>query len=116
TLNLRNTNTFTGGVQVWGGTLDVDADDRLGAAANNVSLLGGTFQVSVPTATLTTGRSFTLGTTGPLNLASTPINVFAVTSGTTGLDLTINSVLSGPGGFAKTGAQKLILSGFNPNT
>ena len=57
--DLANTNAFTGGVQVWGGTLDVDADDRLGAAANNVSLLGGTFQVSVPTGTVTTARSFT---------------------------------------------------------
>ena len=54
TLALAGANTFTGGVTVTTGTLEVGADNSLGTAANAVTLNGGTLQ---STGTFTSARA-----------------------------------------------------------
>ena len=56
--SLSGVNTFTGGVTVTTGTLSVGADNDLGAAANAVTLNGGTLAT---TATFASARNVTLG-------------------------------------------------------
>ena len=59
TLVLSNaSNSYTGGNTITAGTLSVGADADLGAAANTVTLNGGTL---VTTGTFASGRAVTLG-------------------------------------------------------
>lgn len=60
-LSLSGTNTFTGAVNVNGGTLVIAADNNLGNGANTLTLASGTLSTS---ATFTSARAVTLGAGG----------------------------------------------------
>lgn len=90
------TNTFTGGVTVGAGTLQIASDLNLGDATNSITLSGGTLKT---TATIGLGAQRNLtGTSGTLDIAA-------------GTTLTTNATvnLSGTVTLAKTGG--LILAG-----
>ena len=98
TLALGGENTYTGGNTVnAGGTLQVGKDAALGAAANGVTLNGGTLQ---------TTDSFV--TTRPVDLAGD--SSISTADGTT---LTASGQFSGTGRLAKRGAGTLVLTGDN---
>ncbi|WP_181172814.1 autotransporter-associated beta strand repeat-containing protein [Mesorhizobium sp. B2-1-5] len=97
TLVLAGTNSYTGGTAVKGGTLQVSADANLGAAAGGLSLDDG--------ATLKTTAAFTSARDVTLNAGSGTVQTDA--------DLILSGAISGAGGFNKTGAGALILTGSN---
>ncbi|UPG89524.1 autotransporter domain-containing protein [Luteibacter aegosomaticola] len=96
TLVLSGQNTFTGGVVVNGGTLQVGDDSNLGDASNSVTLAGGTLHA---TNSVLTQRDFKLGEG----------------DGTLDVDFgyTIGGTVSGTGALRKTGTGSLTLSGDN---
>jgi fibronectin-binding autotransporter adhesin len=106
TLTLGGTNTFTGGVSITGGTLQIGSDARLGAAANNVSVDGGTLAT---TASLATSRTFSVGASGGA-LAPAAASTLTLNSalGSGGNDLT----MSGGGTLALAAASLRTASTF----
>src|SRR5206468_3521588 len=103
TLHLTNANTFTGGVTVTTG----------GILIQNNSALG--------TGTLTADAIFSTVTLGPEGSARTIANNVFITTPTTlyissSLDLSINGVVSGPGGITKNGPSTLFLNKFSTFT
>ena len=95
TLTLNTTNTFTGGVELWGGQLTITGDDRLGNSANPLTLEGGTLFAN---GGLTTNRSIILGATPvPIIFGSSFVSLpNSITASGTGAVL--NGVISGSGG------------------
>ena len=93
TLTLTGANTYKAGTTVSEGTLSIGNDNNIGTGTNTMA--GGTLQL--------TGATYSKGWT--LGVGSNAIE----TAGNT----TLNGVLSGTGGFAKTGAGTLTLSGNN---
>jgi autotransporter-associated beta strand protein len=63
TLTLGGTNTYAGGTTIRGGTLAIAADNRLGAAAGDITLNGGGL-LTLASFTLQSGRSVNLGPAG----------------------------------------------------
>ena len=102
TLVLSGANTFSGGITVAAGTLSVSIDGNLGAAANGVTLNGGTLQ---STGTFTAGatRVFTTGASG---------GTIDVSTGQT-LTLGAAGQLTGSGDLTKTSAGTLALATTN---
>ncbi len=95
TLTLNTANTFTGGVEVWGGQLTVTGDDRLGNSANPLTLEGGTLFAN---GGLTSNRSIILGAT-PLPIISGSSFVSLPNSITaSGTGAVLNGIISGSGG------------------
>jgi fibronectin-binding autotransporter adhesin len=93
TTALTGSNTFLGNVIVSSGTLQINSDSALGAAANSVTL-SGTLQI---TTTLSSTRKVSLGTA----------------TFDTGIEtLTLNGVISG-NSFTKIGSGTLALTGAN---
>jgi autotransporter-associated beta strand protein len=130
-LALHGTNTFTGGVTVFNGTLQIPADVCLGSASGTITLSGGTFQAM---GDITTSRPFEIannstldanthtliltgtvsggsgGSGGTLDCAGNPsLSAVHVASGT----FTITGTLAGSQTLTQTGAGILILSGTN---
>lgn len=104
-LILTGNNLFTGGVEVWNGTLNINNDNALGATTNSVLLKNGaTFQAG---ADLTTSRLFFVDGTGG-GTFDTYGSVFTPT-GVIGGDgpLTIEDTSAG------TGAGQLVLNTAN---
>lgn len=87
------------------GTLEVDADDRLGAASNAVELSGGVLRA---TGSFTTARTITLGDDD-----GEGAGMFDVTADNT---LTITSRVSGRAGLVKSGTGTLVLGAANTYT
>ncbi len=101
------TSTFTGGVEVRGGTLAFSNDLQLGNATNSIVIQGGILN---STASVTTSRGITLGATPqPIISGSTVqllVNGINTAASTT---LTLNGTIDGAGGFNKSGTGTLIL-------
>ena len=100
TLILGGANSFTGGVTVMGGTLQVSADDNLGAASGGVTFNGGGLAV---TSSFTSARSLDFTGLGGIDTAA-------------GVTLDLTGVLSGPGDWTKSGAGELELTGVSSNS
>jgi outer membrane autotransporter protein len=96
TLTLSGANTYDGGTTISGGTLSVSSDVNLGAPSGVLTLNGGILQT---TADFASARNVSLAAGG----------------GTlqTDANLTLTGTMTGPGGFGKTGAGMLTLSGSN---
>ena len=94
TLALGGANTYTGGTRVQGGTLQVSADDNLGAAAGAVTLANGALE---NTASFTSARRVTVENAGEIN-----------TDG--GTTLTLAGALEGRGALLKSGAGTLAVA------
>jgi|GEM_PF-3798607 len=101
-LTISNANTFTGGVNILGGTIEVSAVANTGVA----SPLGSSGTITMDTGTL----RFT-GTTGSTNR---PVNLtFGGGTFDTAGTLTLAGSVTGAGTLAKTGAGTVVLSGAN---
>ncbi|MCO5962587.1 autotransporter outer membrane beta-barrel domain-containing protein, partial [Sinorhizobium meliloti] len=87
-------NSYTGGTEINGGTLQVSADANLGDSAGGLTFNGGTLRT---TASFSTGRSIELAGQGTI-----------LTD--TGTTLTLKGALSGSGKFVKSGGGTAILS------
>lgn len=109
TLSLSGANTFSTssatGIDVQGGVLRVSGDSSLGAAANDLTLNGGTLQPAA-SFTLGAGRTIALGASG---------GTIDLGSGIT-LALATGGQLTGSGSLTKTGDGILALSGNNTLT
>ena len=101
TLVLAGANTYGGGTRVDAGTLQIDADQRLGAPGAGLELNGGGLRT---TASFTTERDTSLGT---------PKGRFDTDAGTT---FTHAGAIDGGGGLTKQGAGVMVLSGTNTYT
>jgi autotransporter-associated beta strand protein len=107
-LTLAGTNTLSGKVRVTGGTLSISADSRLGAApasavADQLTLDGGTLEVTAGGQTLSANRGITLGSSGGTldNRASgtsSPLTLAGVISGAGPLVLWSTGNTSATGG------------------
>ena len=99
-LILSGTNIFRGGVMLSGGTLEISADNNLGAASGSLSFAGGTLSFG---AAFNSARAVQL-----LGTAGGAIN-------TNGNDVMMSGVFSGSGsgGLRKVGQGALQLSGTN---
>jgi fibronectin-binding autotransporter adhesin len=102
---LAGTNTFTGKTLINGGKLSIAAETGLGSnpgsfTADQLTLNGGTLVTTATLAIDDTNRGITLGAAG---------GTFEVSTGTTTIAAT--SIIAGSGGFTKTGAGQLTLSG-----
>ena len=103
-LTIQNTNQFTGGVNVKGGTISVaslndDGVDSPLGKTGNILIDGGTLEYTGPSDTWT--RSFNLGTNG-----QDGVSIVSVT-------LTQTGTIGGNGALTKTGNGTLILNGNN---
>lgn len=101
TLILTGNNTQTLGTNVSGGTLQVNADNNLGALSK---------AVAIDNATLKVGQSFSFNPTRNLNVGSTGVAI-----DTNGFDLTIPSTIDmgNPAILNKVGAGTLNITGNN---
>ncbi|NBV79829.1 MAG: hypothetical protein EBR62_08210, partial [Verrucomicrobia bacterium] len=107
-LNLSGANTYTGGTFIAGGSVLINSDASLGAvpatAATNLTLSGGRLLVYPNNVTLAATRNVTLlGDASALNAG-------------TNTTLTVNGVISGPGGLMANGAGTLVLGNANTFT
>jgi autotransporter-associated beta strand protein len=102
-LTVTNTavNTITGGFTVSGGTLRFGGTNGMAGTTNVYTLNGGTLSFGFSGTSFGSGRTFVLNATAG--------NQIEVTGGTT--PITITGVMSGGGGFAKTGAGILAITG-----
>ncbi|CEJ10539.1 Extracellular serine protease precursor [bacterium YEK0313] len=92
---LTATNSYSGGTEIVGGTLQVATDANLGASAGGLSFAGGTLAT---TASFATGRAVALTGAGRFDVA-------------TGTELGLAGAISGAGDLIKAGAGTLRLTG-----
>jgi autotransporter-associated beta strand protein len=98
TLTLTGANTYTGGTTVAGGLINFNAASNFGSGT--IILNGGGLQWAAGTSTDISSRLGAFGSAG-------------ATFDTNGNNVTLASVLSGPGGMTKIGAGALTLTGAN---
>ncbi len=102
-LTLSGANTFTGATNVNAGTL------RLGLA----SALAGATDLSVASGATLDLDSFNQSVGSLSGAGAVSLGSALLSAGTNNLDTTFSGILSGPGGFTKTGSGTLTLSGAN---
>lgn len=112
TLTLASSNSFTGGLRIFGGTVSVDAVGNLGSAASAntdaVIIDGGTLQFTGGTSASSGNRGFRVGSAG---------GIFEIASGvTTTLNGNIRDYNSTVGSLTKTGSGTLVLNGSSSYT
>ena len=97
-LVLSGVNTFSGGILLTGGELQVAADNNLGAATVGIAFDGGTLRFG-----------------GAFNVVSRPLTLRGKGGGidTNGHDIEVSQTIAGAGGIRKAGLGKLSLSGMN---
>jgi fibronectin-binding autotransporter adhesin len=95
TLILSSANTYTGGTTISAGTLNVSADDMLGAAGGALNLGGGTLQF---------GAGFNIG-----GARSVTLNAGGGAFDTNSFNSTLGQAVGGVGGLTKAGAGTLTL-------
>jgi len=98
-LILSASNTYSGGTTLLGGRLAISRDDNLGNGASALTFDGGALRM---TSGFTSARSIAFNGIGEIEI--------------TGSDVTLSGVLSGSGGYIKSGSGTLILSGNNTHT
>ena len=123
TWRLSGVNTFTGGLTLNSGTLQLGDNAALGGAGSVFTINGGT--IDVTTARTTTNNNaqnwngdFTFNGTNTLNLGTGAVAMNATRTVTVNAStLTVGGVISGSGfGLTKAGAGTLTLSGANTFT
>ena len=102
TLVLAGANSYTGGTTVAEGTLSVGQDSNLGAAGADVTLNGGTLQITGTGFANSSTRHWQLGNAGG-----------GIDIAVAGHSFTLGSALVGTGSLTKTGAGTLVLTGAN---
>lgn len=114
---LSGANTFTNGVFLIHGTLQIGSDANLGNVANNIVFNAGSSVGNNSTTTLAVTGTTTLGAGRLINIANTAGDT-AIIDIATGTTTTINGVIFGTasGTFQKTGTGTLILNGANTYT
>ncbi len=126
TLVLTGANSFTGGVTVTGGILDINNATALGAAANTFTIGGGSTPITIDNtsgAAITTSNyamkwnaDFSFGGTNALNLGTGAVTLGSsrvLTVSGTGA-LTVGGIISGSGfSLTKAGNGTLVLNGAN---
>ena len=113
TLTLTGSSSYTGGTTVATGTLSISADGNLGAAPNTISPANVALNAG---ATLAATSSFTLNANRGIALGASGAGLIEVAASST---LTYGGAIansSGNGGFTKTGAGALVLSGTSSYT
>ncbi len=122
-LTLAGSNSYTGGMTLSAGTLNINNAAALGAATGTFTIGAGTTLNSTVSGGITTAANpVTLGTgvtfTGTNNLAFGGVTTVAATStiNTVAGTLTFTGGLNGPGGITKTGAGTLSLGAVSNNT
>jgi autotransporter-associated beta strand protein len=99
TVILTGANTYSGGTFLNGGTLQVSADNNLGAASGGLTFNGGTLRF---------GSSFDLSPSRPIVL-----DAGGGTFNTNGFSSTVTQAIVGAGALTKAGAGTLTLNGIN---
>ena len=102
------TSDFAGTISLNGGTLSINSDAQLGAATNAILFETGTWRIT-GTTPFSTNRTITLV---PSGISGSKLEVLNTDTST---GFTINSAITGPGPFRKTGPGILTLSGANTN-
>jgi autotransporter-associated beta strand protein len=121
TLALNAANTFTGGVTLSAGILDIGNATALGGAAGTFTITAGTFDnLSGGALALTNNNplawngSFTFTGTNSLNLGTGAVTLNANPTVTvTANTLTVGGIISGANTLTKAGAGTLVLNGAN---
>jgi autotransporter-associated beta strand protein len=120
TLVLSATNTYSGATTVDGGTIAITDVSALGASSAGTTVnAGGTLDIRNVTgvAEPLTINGGTLATSTGTSSVTSPINLASNSSmDVDGTLLTITNVISGTGGFSKTGSGELLLEFVNTYT
>jgi fibronectin-binding autotransporter adhesin len=102
TVALSGANTYSGGTFINGGTVEITADNNLGASSGGLSFDGGALDTG--TKSLTIDRAITLQNGGA---------TFAVDNAANNKTISLTGEISGTGGLTKTGTGTVALGGAN---